>query len=90
VLAAHDADFAAAYDDVITRAGAGAGDESRDLLAKRACNSFSPCCDTDTGCKSRDTCYAYCVGIPSAGAFGCLAGNSKTPCEMIGLADDEV
>ncbi|KAH7336024.1 hypothetical protein BKA66DRAFT_448616 [Pyrenochaeta sp. MPI-SDFR-AT-0127] len=69
-ILALDADFAAAYTDIVSRSGG----ESSHSLAKRACDWGKPCCDTQTGCRSRDACYRICGSIPGAGAFGCLAG----------------
>ena len=80
-----DPAVSAAYNDIVSRNG---GIEGRDSLAKRACDGGSPCCDTKTGCRSRDYCWRTCAGIPGTGAFGCIAGRHITPCWMMKYANN--
>ena len=63
-----DPAFIAAYNDVVNRVPKS--------IEKRACGGLDPCCDTSTGCDSRDPCYANCASIPGTGSLGCVAGAS--------------
>lgn len=64
---AEDPAFVAAYNAIVKRVPAAS-------IEKRACGGLDPCCDTKTGCDSRDPCYANCASIPGTGSLGCVAG----------------
>lgn len=86
---AREPEFAAAYNEVVSRSGL----TSRDLFAKRTqhChdNRLSPCCDSDF-CESRDACYENCGG--GWGGVGCVAGKTDVSHHGVGcgFADDVV